>query len=931
MIRYKLSAWLLFLTSAVISQPAAFTPRGIGGGGALFSPGINPADHSEFYISCDMSELFHSVDFGESYRQVHFTRFTGGPVSKVNFTVSPGLLFSLSYINEVPTPVKSTDNGVTWTVLPGNPDNSEPCYTLSVDYHHPERMVLSHYNQLFFSSDGGNSFDLVHNAANPGSGVVAGGVFYDSDHIYIGTNDGLLVSDNGGNSWMIASVPGIPVDQGIWSFTGAKQGAVTRLFCITGNKSDIYTGMPGSDYWDFFKGLYSYDVGSGGWISRQAGIASGVDFPMFIDMAENDIQTVYIAGSNTLGEPIVMKSTDAGATWSHTFMTAGNGNITTGWSGSGGDRGWGYGECPFGFEVAANNADVLLFTDFGFCHTSGDGGVSWSQAYVSKAVENPAGAPTPPKKSYEGIGLENTTAWQLHWSDANSIWACFSDIRGIRSTDAGATWSFNYTGHVANTSYRVAQTADGTLIAATSNIHDMYQSTRLMDNLLDAFDANGKLIYSQDNGLTWQDLRIFNHPVFWIALDPGNPDRAYASVIHYAGGSGAGGVYRCDNLSALASSTWTLLPDPPGTEKHPASLNVLADGTLVASYSGRRTPSGFTPSSGVFTYNPASGTWTDVSHPGMRYWTRDVVIDPNDPAQNTWYAGVFSGWGGPPNGLGGLYKTIDRGATWQKLTGNLLDRVTSCTFNPDNANELYLTTEGQGLWVSKNINSAIPTFFLVASYPFRQPERVFFNPYNTNEMWVTSFGNGLKVGLMNSSLPVSLVSFQSLVQEGQIWLKWETASETGSDRFELERSTDPLRGFQMIAGIPAGGNLAGRYQYADISAVSEVNYYYRLKQLDLDGTHTYSKIVRARVPSENPLVIYPNPASDKITVRSNETILSAEIIDARGQTVLNAKYIRTGDIHTREQKIPVAGFAPGLYTVKLVTGTGTSLHKVWVH
>ena len=32
----------------------------------------------------------------------------------------------------------------------------------------------------------------------------------------------------------------------------------------------------------------------------------------------------------------------------------------------------------------------------------------------------------------------------------------------------------------------------------------------------------------------------------------------------------------------------------------------------------------------------------------MYYWTKDIVIDPNDASQNTWYAGVFSGWGGTP-------------------------------------------------------------------------------------------------------------------------------------------------------------------------------------------------------------------------------------------------------------------------------------------
>jgi hypothetical protein len=237
------------------------------------------------------------------------------------------------------------------------------------------------------------------------------------------------------------------------------------------------------------------------------------------------------------------------------------------------------------------------------------------------------------------------------------------------------------------------------------------------------------------------------HPVFRIALDPNNPNRAYASVINHAGTGSAGGVYRCDNLNLLATSTWTLTPTPPRTEGHPACLTVLNDGKLVATFSGRRTTV-FTQSSGCYIYDPAANSWTDVSHAGMNYWTKDIVVDPNDATQNTWYVGVFSGWGGAPNGLGGLYKTTNRGTSWTKLTGTTLERVTSCTFNPSNANEIYITTETQGLWMSSNINAGTPTFSNVSNYPFRQPERVYFNPFNTNEIWVSSFGNGMKMGTL---------------------------------------------------------------------------------------------------------------------------------------------------------------------------------------
>src|ERR1039457_3560701 len=127
------------------------------------------------------------------------------------------------------------------------------------------------------------------------------------------------------------------------------------------------------------------------------------------------------------------------------------------------------------------------------------------------------------------------------------MWASYTDIGGIRSTDVGNSWSFNYTGNSVNSTYRVVQGSNGTLYAGTSGIHDMYQSTRLKDAQLDAVDASGKISYSTDNGLTWNLLHSFGHPVFWVALDPNNATRAYASVINYAGSGSAGGVYICNN------------------------------------------------------------------------------------------------------------------------------------------------------------------------------------------------------------------------------------------------------------------------------------------------------------------------------------------------------------------------------------------------
>src|SRR5262249_808503 len=136
----------------------------------------------------------------------------------------------------------------------------------------------------------------------------------------------------------------------------------------------------------------------------------------------------------------------------------------------------------------------------------------------------------------------------------------------------------------------------GVVYAATSSVHDMYQSTHLTDASIDS--GTGAVLFSTDGGTTWQTLHNFGHPVVWVATDPTNPNRLFASVVN----SASGGIYVSNNAQAGAASTWTQLPNPPRTQGHPFNVQVLNDGTIVATFSGRRagSPVNFTASSGVF-------------------------------------------------------------------------------------------------------------------------------------------------------------------------------------------------------------------------------------------------------------------------------------------------------------------------------------------
>jgi photosystem II stability/assembly factor-like uncharacterized protein len=751
-----LIALLVLASLKVISQPSSFMPLGIGGGGALFAPSINPGNEDEFYVSCDMSELFHSTDFGNSYSQVDFTKLQVFGTSTYEFTNNPSIAYCNFNDGNEGFPVKTADGGTTWNRINAfDIGLYGHVYTMKANYDNPSQLLIGTYGDILFSGNGGNSFTLVKHAANMGAGLIIGGVYFDGSSIYIGTNEGIFHSVNGGDSFTSMPTSGIPNGQVIWNFSGSGTGSTLRFVCITANVSGTYNGIMPWDYYNYAKGVYIMEQANGNWISRSNGINFTNDFIMYTGMARNDNQTIYLAGhDHSLYAPLVIKSSDGGLTWNKVFNSSNNSNVITGWEGYNGDKNWSWSETCFGISVAPYNADKAIFGSFSNVHTTFDGGTTWKQAYVSAGDQHVAGMATPTKQPYHSIGLENTTCWQVHWSDANTMMGCFSDIGGIRSLDAGTSWGYQYNGFSVNSLYRIVENDQGTLFGACSRVHDMYQSTRMADAQLDVNDASGMIVYSQDKGATWSTLHIFNHPVFWLAVDPNKQDRMYASVIHYGGtqGSQQGGIYVTNNLNNLAASNWTKLSNPPRTEGHPATVIVMNDGKLLCTFSGRRNPAGaFTASSGVFLYDPALSAWTDVSDVGMYYWTKDIVVDPGDPDQNTWYCGVFSGWGGAPNGLGGLYRTTDRGLHWSKLTGSQFDRVTSITFNPIDLEQAYLTTETQGLWVSNNMNTSAPDWTLVSSYPFRQPERVYFNPYNQDEMWVTSFGNGLKMGNMKEN------------------------------------------------------------------------------------------------------------------------------------------------------------------------------------
>lgn len=741
---------LLFIPSLHAQPPEIWRSIGPGGGGALFVPSFSPHDGDELFTASDMSGIYHTTSLGQEWTTVPFLSIEGGRISRVQFTSDPSILYCLDLTpiegGDTRTPVRSLDGGATWTPLPTDPASTE-AFTLLADPTTTTRLLISSWCYLYFTNDGGTSFDLKYTSDCGGNGLHLAGAFFDGSTIFVGTNAGLLVSDNGGDTFTEAGIPGIPEGKYIASFTGGKQDGAIRLFALVADS--VYGGIQPEDFFYPHQDLYVLDWGDTSWQLKNTGLPTGEGYGLaYVAMALNDISTAYVSGQTPDELPMIFKTINGGDTWTSALTVANNGNVRTGWEGHLGDRQWSYGGGTTGFTVAPNDKNRAAFTDYGFLHLTTDGGTTWQQAYVDPDDENPAGSATPKGKAYHGVGLEDTSCWWLHWSNPNEIFACYTDIRGALSEDGGDSWSFDFTGHTENTAYYCLQpSGSNTLYLATSSVHDLYQSTYLTDSRIDG--GSGRVLQSTDQGKTWTVNHDFGHPVIWLASDPTQPARVYASVVH----SSQGGIYVTQDITQSGGSVWTRTAIPTRTEGHPFNVKVLTDGTVVCTYSGRRSSSGFTSSSGVFVSTNQGSTWMDRSDSGMRYWTKDVVVDPADSSENTWYVGVFSGWGGPANDLGGLYKTTNRGQSWNRIL--TLHRVTSCTIDPAHTDEMYVTSETEGLWYTKNLRDPEPDFERIEGYPFRQPERVFFNPYDLNEIWVTSFGNGIRIGTIQGGLEIN--------------------------------------------------------------------------------------------------------------------------------------------------------------------------------
>ncbi|MBO0359056.1 T9SS type A sorting domain-containing protein [Hymenobacter sp. BT186] len=176
-------------------------------------------------------------------------------------------------------------------------------------------------------------------------------------------------------------------------------------------------------------------------------------------------------------------------------------------------------------------------------------------------------------------------------------------------------------------------------------------------------------------------------------------------------------------------------------------------------------------------------------------------------------------------------------------------------------------------------------------------------------------------------LPVELKHFSALAIRQDASLTWTTASERNSDRFYVERSLDGAH-FEVVGSRKAQGYSSTDYTYqyldanAALQAVASV-VYYRLHQVDADGTSSYSpvRMVRFQKSLQAAISLYPNPAQARLTLNLRAVPAGeyqVSILDMAGRVI--SRFPLAGQ---QDHELPVRSLLPGSYIVQ-VKGGGTT-------
>ncbi|MCW5922603.1 MAG: T9SS type A sorting domain-containing protein [Saprospiraceae bacterium] len=177
-----------------------------------------------------------------------------------------------------------------------------------------------------------------------------------------------------------------------------------------------------------------------------------------------------------------------------------------------------------------------------------------------------------------------------------------------------------------------------------------------------------------------------------------------------------------------------------------------------------------------------------------------------------------------------------------------------------------------------------------------------------------------------SVLPVELIRFAGYREQNTTRLIWQTATETSSDFFSVERSADGQRFAEIGRKRGAGTTYEPQsYTFTDETPLPGINYY-RLRQVDFDGRFTHSKVVTVSYEQPASIHLFPSPAADRLALQLDKPLSEDAVwamFDQSGRLVQRGVFAS----HQLLPDFDLTTLSAGFYTLQVIAGRDSFARK----
>ena len=266
-----------------------------------------------------------------------------------------------------------------------------------------------------------------------------------------------------------------------------------------------------------------------------------------------------------------------------------------------------------------------------------------------------------------------------------------------------------------------------------------------------------------------------------------------------------------------------------------------------------------------------------------------------------------------------LYNTInviDNGNdklafTWQSNFLNFMPNAMVHNEVPDSATHIY-TIYMQIVHVNAAAN-------LAYDYDLMRGQQFYLEDTNGD-------GTPEEVPYVDGFLPVELLSFKAeKLGENDAILTWETSKELNNDKFVIEKrkNAGEFEAIGEVKGVGTSDELQ-RYTFTDKTGLAEQNYY-RLRQVDLDGSVTYSQVAEIGFDpyANDRFLVYPSPATDHTFLKAVSDLdgdYRVTVIDLSGKVA--REMVMSKSTPSSGMRIDLSGLTDGMYFVRTISPLG---------